>query len=56
MSGYSDVENWALSKGLIIPLATGTLGYLTKSAVQGLDVTATGLMPDNNNWSSVSIT
>jgi hypothetical protein len=56
MSSYSDVEAWALSKGLIIPLATGTLGYLTKPAVQGLDVTASGLMPDNNNWTSVSIT
>jgi ABC-type transport system substrate-binding protein len=56
MTAYSNVENWALSKGVIIPLATGTLGYLTRSTVQGLNVTATGLMPANNNWSMVGIT
>jgi hypothetical protein len=56
MTAYSDVENWALSRGIIIPLATGTLGYLTRSTVQGLGVTATGLMPMNNNWSMVDIT
>jgi hypothetical protein len=56
MSTYSDAENWALSKGIVIPLATGTLGYLTKSRVQGLDVTGTGLMPANNNWTLVGVT
>ncbi len=56
MTAYSVLENWALSKGRIIPLANGTLAYLTRSTVQGLDVTATGLMPTNNNWSMVGIT
>jgi hypothetical protein len=56
MNTYSDDENWALSKGIMIPLAAGTLGYVTRSTVQGLDVTATGLMPANNNWSLVGIT
>jgi hypothetical protein len=56
MNMYSDAENWALSRGIIIPLAAGTLGYVTRSTVQGLDVTATGLMPANNNWSLVGIT
>jgi ABC-type transport system substrate-binding protein len=56
MTDYSGVENWALSKGIVIPLAAGTLGYLTRSTVHDLDVTATGLMPTNNNWSTVGIT
>ena len=56
MTDYSSVENWSLSKGIIIPLASGTLGYLTRSTVHNLEVTATGLMPTNNNWSTVGIT
>lgn len=56
MSTYSEIETWALTRGIIIPLATGTLAYLMKSSVQGLNLTAAGLMPVNNTWSSVVIT
>ena len=55
MSAYSKGENWALKKGLIIPLAGGNLAYLIKPAVNGLQVTPLGLMPENNNWPSVSL-
>ena len=56
MSAYSDAENWALTKGIIVPLATGTLGYLVRPSLQGLDVTPVGLMPANNNWTLVAPT
>jgi ABC-type oligopeptide transport system substrate-binding subunit len=56
MNGYSRAENWALAKGLIIPLASGNIAYLIKPYVQNLQVSPLGLMPENNTWSFVSIT
>lgn len=56
MSSYSSEERWALTRGLIIPLASGSIAYLVKPAVQSLQVTPLGIMPENNNWSQVSVT
>ncbi|GAC1407015.1 MAG: hypothetical protein NVSMB52_20460 [Chloroflexota bacterium] len=56
MSLYSDAENWAINKGLVIPLASGTVAYLIRPTVQSLQVTPLGVMPENNNWSLVSVT
>jgi ABC-type oligopeptide transport system substrate-binding subunit len=55
MSTYSQAENWVLQRGLIIPLASGNLGYLVKPAVQSLEMTPAGPMPRNNNWSLVGV-
>jgi ABC-type oligopeptide transport system substrate-binding subunit len=55
MSAYSREENWAIQQGLIIPLASGNYGYVIKSQVQGLQVTPLGVVPNNNNWSAVSV-
>jgi ABC-type oligopeptide transport system substrate-binding subunit len=55
MDLYSRVEDWALQRGLLLPLASGTVAYLVKSSVQSLQVTPLGLMPDNNNWSTVTV-
>ncbi|HEX6508672.1 MAG TPA: ABC transporter substrate-binding protein, partial [Chloroflexota bacterium] len=56
MNDYSTEEQWALRKGLVIPLAAGMTAYLIKPTVQSVDVTPAGLMPHNDNWSAVSIT
>lgn len=56
MDIYSRLETWALRRGLVIPLASGTQDYLIKGSVQGLQVTPLGLMPQNNDWASVSVT
>jgi hypothetical protein len=56
MSAYSRGENWALEKGLVIPLASGNVAYLIKARVQSLQVTPLGIMPENNSWASVSLT
>ncbi|GAC1469206.1 MAG: hypothetical protein PVSMB7_18200 [Chloroflexota bacterium] len=55
MSRYSTAETWALQEGLVIPLATGSTGYLIKPRVQGLQVSPLGLVPANNSWTSVSV-
>jgi hypothetical protein len=55
MSAYSREENWAISQGLIIPLASGSYGFLIKSQVQGLQVTPLGVVPNNNSWSAASV-
>ncbi|MGH2442394.1 MAG: ABC transporter substrate-binding protein [Chloroflexota bacterium] len=55
MSMYSKGENWAISKGLIIPLASGTVSYLIKPAVSNLQATPAGLMPENDNWVTVGM-
>jgi hypothetical protein len=55
MSLYSEDEDWALQNGFVIPLASGSVSYLIKSRVQGLQVTPMGIMPDNNNWTSVEV-
>jgi ABC-type oligopeptide transport system substrate-binding subunit len=55
MNAYSQEENWALQQALIIPLASGNIAYLIKSAVQNLQVTPVGLLPENNNWALVDI-
>lgn len=54
MNLYSQAENWALSRGLVIPLASGHVAYLIRSSVQNLQVTPLGPMPANNNWTLVS--
>lgn len=56
MNLYGDGENWAISKGLVIPLASGTTAFLIRPAVESLQVTPLGIMPENNNWSLVSVT
>jgi hypothetical protein len=56
MSSYGTAESWALQKGLVIPLASGNIGFLIKPDVSGLQVTPLGLMPENNNWPSVTLT
>lgn len=56
MNGYSRAENWALARGLIIPLASGNIAYLIKPYVQNLQVTPLGIMPENNAWGFVSLT
>lgn len=50
MNVYDACERWVLQKGFVIPLATGSIAYLMKPAVQGLQVTPSGVMPENNNW------
>lgn len=56
MSSYSEGENWALQNALIIPLATVDVAYLVKPEVQDLQVTPLGIMPQNDNWSLVTVT
>jgi ABC-type transport system substrate-binding protein len=56
MSSYSRLENWAIEKALIIPLASSNVAYLIKPRVQGLQVTPVGIMPANDTWTSVSVT
>jgi ABC-type oligopeptide transport system substrate-binding subunit len=56
MSAYSREENWAIQTGLIVPLASRNIAYLVKSAVGSLQVTPVGIMPENNTWSSITIT
>lgn len=55
MDLYSSAERWALTKGLVLPLASGSNCYLIGNAVEGLQVTPLGLMPANNSWSSVGV-
>jgi len=55
MNAYIQDENWALQQAFIIPLASGNIAYLIKSAVQNLQVTPLGLLPENNNWALVDI-
>jgi hypothetical protein len=55
MDLYSRAEDWALRQGMLVPVASGTVAYLIKSSVQSLQVTPLGLMPDNNNWSTVNV-
>jgi ABC-type oligopeptide transport system substrate-binding subunit len=56
MSLYSEEESWVLQRGRIVPLASTRAAWLIKPAVQNLQVTAFGLMPQNNNWSLPSVT
>ena len=56
MDTFNQMERWALAKGLIIPLASGTESYLIKPSVQSLQVTPFGIMPDNNNWAVAGVT
>jgi ABC-type transport system substrate-binding protein len=56
MNLYSEGESWAIQQGLIIPLASGSIAYLVRPSVQSLQVTPAGMMPENNNWSLVSVT
>jgi hypothetical protein len=56
MNGYSQIEDWALQTGLIIPLASGNLAYLIKPTVENVQVTSLGIMPENNDWSTASVT
>lgn len=55
MNIYSKIEEWALTKRFVIPLASASVGYAIKPAVSGLQVTAFGLMPDNGTWSTVQV-
>ncbi|MGH2447292.1 MAG: ABC transporter substrate-binding protein [Chloroflexota bacterium] len=55
MDLYADAERSVLQTGTIVPLASLNLAYLIKPAVQGLNVTPFGLMPDDNNWTNVSL-
>lgn len=55
MSIYSTLEQWALAKQFVIPLANSSIGYAIKPAVSGLQVTALGLMPDNGIWNTVQV-
>ena len=55
LSNYSRAETWALENAIIIPLASGSVAYLVKPAVQSLEVTPLGLMPANDSWASVSV-
>jgi hypothetical protein len=55
MGDYGDLETWVLSQGYVIPLASGTIAFLVKSRVQGMQVTPLGIMPDNNSWPLVSV-
>jgi hypothetical protein len=54
MAAYGRLETWALQRGVIVPLASGKLSYLTRPEVESLQVTPVGVMPDNNNWSTVN--
>lgn len=56
MDIYDQCERWALEKGFVVPLASSSLGYLIKPAVQSLQVTPLGIMPENDNWSTVDVT
>jgi hypothetical protein len=56
MDAYSRLETWALERGLIVPLATASVNYVIKPAVQNLEVTPAGLMPENGSWATVSVT
>jgi ABC-type oligopeptide transport system substrate-binding subunit len=55
MQIYNNLENYALSRGLLVPIASGNVGYLVKPRVQTLEITPLGLMPENNNWAIVSV-
>lgn len=55
MGLYSQAENWALQRGLLIPLASGNTAVLMRPSIQSLQVTPLGIMPQNNNWALVSV-
>jgi ABC-type oligopeptide transport system substrate-binding subunit len=55
MSQYNEGEGWALEHAYIIPLLSGRIGYLVKPSVGSLQVTPLGIMPENNNWSLVTV-
>ena len=55
MNLYEEAETWALEQGLIVPLATDSVAFLIRPSVQSLQVTPEGVMPENNNWSLVSV-
>ncbi len=55
MSIYSKIEQWALNKRFVVPLANTSVGYAVKPSVSGLQVTAFGLMPDNGSWNTVQV-
>jgi ABC-type transport system substrate-binding protein len=55
MNLYSEAESWAIEKGVVIPLAGGSIAYLIRASVQNVQVTPAGVMPQNNNWSLVSV-
>jgi hypothetical protein len=56
MDTYNRCERWVLQQGYVIPLASTTVAYLIKPSVQGMQVTPTGIMPDNNNWALAGVT
>jgi ABC-type transport system substrate-binding protein len=55
MNLYGEAEQWALSQGFVVPLASGSIGYLVRPTVQNLLVTPVGIMPQNNNWTLVTL-
>jgi ABC-type oligopeptide transport system substrate-binding subunit len=55
MDVYGVLEQWALKRHLVVPLASSTVGYVVKPSVSGLQVTALGLMPDNGTWNTVQV-
>jgi len=55
MDSYTVAERWALKKGYIVPLASGSVGYLVKPSVQGVTVCPFGIMPASNSWTSVDV-
>jgi hypothetical protein len=55
MGIYNTLETWVLRHGYLVPLASGTIGFVIKPRVQSLQVTPVGLMPENNNWTVVSV-
>jgi hypothetical protein len=55
MNIYGKIEQWALNRHLVVPLASASVGYAIKPSVSGLQVTAFGLMPDNGNWNTVQV-
>jgi hypothetical protein len=54
MAIYDALESYALSRGLLVPIGSGNVGYLVKPRVQTLEVTPLGLMPENNSWAIVN--
>jgi hypothetical protein len=54
MAIYDALESYALSRGLLVPIGSGNIGYLVKPRVQTLEVTPLGLMPENNSWAIVN--
>jgi hypothetical protein len=55
MEVYSTLEQWALNRHLIVPLASASVGYIIKPSVSNLEVTAMGLMPANGTWNTVQV-